>query len=458
MILQLKGIIKIILNRFGIESSRTLNIFYHLFWSILYKLGGIIASFLMVSIALECLDSSTYGVWLTMSSFIGWFSLFDIGLGNGLRNKFAFAKSGGDIKTLQSYVSTSYFALACICLLLILLFLGFNSFVDWSVFFNSDVRLKEQLSVLVPLIFILFVLQMLLKLIVVIYLADEKHSIENKVNFFIQFISLGALFGLNALNLSSLFSFGILISIVPVIVLFSTNFYSFRTVYAAIVPRWKHFDKAVLKDTFNLSFSFFIVQIAATVLFATDSYIIAKMMGPEYVVAYTAAFKYFSIVTIAYTTLLAPYWSAFSMAYFKGDFHWIRDNVKKIQRFWFLIPLILGVMIMLADKFYSVWLGDKVIVPFSLTLSMSLFVAMLTFNMIYVNFINGVGKVRLQMITSVITIFLNIPLCIFFVGYLKWGLAGVVLASCFSLGYSILLRPMQYKRIINNSAHGIWGR
>jgi len=146
------------------------------------------------------------------------------------------------------------------------------------------------------------------------------------------------------------------------------------------------------------------------------------------------------------------------MAYFKGDFHWIRDNVKKIQRFWFLIPLILGVMIMLADKFYAVWLGDKVIVPFSLTLSMALFVAMLTFNMIYVNFINGVGKMRLQMITSVITMVLNIPLCIFFVGYLKWGLAGVILASCFSLGYSILLRPMQYKRIINNSAHGIWGR
>jgi hypothetical protein len=30
-----------------------------------------------------------YEIWLTLSSIVGWFSFFDVGLGHGLRNKFA---------------------------------------------------------------------------------------------------------------------------------------------------------------------------------------------------------------------------------------------------------------------------------------------------------------------------------------------------------------------------------
>jgi len=53
---------------------------------------------------------------------------------------------------------------------------------------------------------------------------------------------------------------------------------------------------------------------------------------------------------------------------------------------------------------------------------------------------------------------INIPLSILFGKYLGWGSTGVVLATCFSLGYSVILRPIQYHKLINNTATGIWNK
>jgi hypothetical protein len=49
-----------------------------------------------------------YGSWLTLRSIILWFAFFDIGLGNGLRNKFTEAKAPGNLERTRIYISTAY--------------------------------------------------------------------------------------------------------------------------------------------------------------------------------------------------------------------------------------------------------------------------------------------------------------------------------------------------------------
>jgi len=104
-----------VLDYFGIESSRSKNITKHVLLSVIYKGGHIISTFLLVPLTIEFLDTENYGVWLTLSSFIAWFSFFDIGLGNGLRNKFAEAKTRNDLELARGYVSTAYFTIGSIC-------------------------------------------------------------------------------------------------------------------------------------------------------------------------------------------------------------------------------------------------------------------------------------------------------------------------------------------------------
>ncbi|MDE5975352.1 MAG: hypothetical protein K2G69_02250, partial [Muribaculaceae bacterium] len=50
---------------------------------------SILTSFLLVPLTLGYLRPVEYGIWMTLSSILVWINYFDIGLGNGLRNKLA---------------------------------------------------------------------------------------------------------------------------------------------------------------------------------------------------------------------------------------------------------------------------------------------------------------------------------------------------------------------------------
>ena len=444
--------------KLGIESERTKNIVKHISWSFLYRIGSVIANFILVPLTINYLNSEKYGVWLTLSSFIAWFSIFDIGLGNGLRNKFAEAKALGNNQKAQAMVSTAYYTIGSISLGIFVVFLFLNTYINWTNVFNTSNLLEPELSKLLPIIFSFFALQLVVKLITSIYQADQHHSIQIKIEFFGQLLSLLAIWLITKTTHSSLLIFGTLFSALPVLLLSGLNIFAFRTRFKDFRPRFSLWKKEYLREITGLGFRFFIVQIAALVLFSTDNFIISKLFGPEEVVPYNIAFKYFSIVIMAYTIIITPFWSSFTEAYAKKDYNWIRKSVKNIQKIWMLIPIALGVMIILSNPFYKFWVGDKVEIPMILSISMSIFVALITFNMIYSNFINGVGKIQVQLITSIISMVINIPLSIFFAKYLGWGTSGVILATCFSLLYSVILRPIQYFKLINNTAKGIWNK
>jgi O-antigen/teichoic acid export membrane protein len=454
----LKGAIHKIFGKVGIKSVRTKNIAKHIGWSLFYKIGSIIANFMLVPLTINYLDTENYGIWLTLTSFISWFSFFDIGLGNGLRNKFAEAKALGNYKDAQAFVSTAYFTIGVISIVLVIAFFLVNPFIDWAQLFNANASLQGELSLLLPIIFAFFGLQLVVKLITSIYQANQNHSIQGKIQFFGQALSLLTIWGLTKTDQSSLLIFGSIFSALPVLILVGLNFFAFKTTFKAFKPKFSLWQKKYLKEITGLGFKFFVVQIAALILFSTDNFIISKLFGPEEVVPYNVAFKYFSIVTMAYTIIITPYWSSFTEAYAKKDFEWIKKSVSNIQKLWMLIPVGLIGMVFLADWFYEFWVGDKVTVPFSLSLSIALYITLLSYNMIYSNFINGVGKISINLIFSIISMIINIPLSIYFGKYLDWGPTGVILATCFCLLYALPFLPIQYNKIINGKAHGIWNK
>lgn len=439
-------------------SVRNKNILKHISWSFIYRGLSVIISFLIVSLTLEILDEKKYGVWLVISSFISWFSVFDIGLGNGLRNKLTEALAQNNKIYAQSLVSTAYIAVSTISILLLILFSIVNFFIDWSIFFNAGSSLSKDLSILMPLVFIFFCFQLILKLITSIFLANQIHSIQIKIHFFSQFISLIAIWILSKLEFNSLIIVGTILSFFPVLILILINFFAFRKKFIFLKPKISLFNKKYLNETTNLGFKFFIVQIAAMILYTSDNFIITRYLSPEEVVPYNISFKFFSTLTIMFTLIVTPFWSTFTDAYVKNEFDFIKKSIAKVQKTWILVPIILIVMIYFSNDFYVLWLGDKIDVPIHLSILMAIYVLMSSFVMIYVSFLNGVGKIKLQLFTSILSILINIPLSIYFINYLKLGSSGVILATCFCLLYSVVLRPIQCYKIINNTAKGIWNK
>lgn len=79
-------------------------------------------------------------------------------------------------------------------------------------------------------------------------------------------------------------------------------------------------------------------------------------------------------------------------------------------------------------------------------------------NNIFAYFINGVGKIKLQLVTAVISSIINIPLSIFLGRNMGMGINGVIAATIICLLLGTFLHPVQYYKIVTGKAKGIWNQ
>ena len=128
--------------------ARTLRAKKNIAASFFIKGLGIAVGLMLVPLTINYLDPTRYGIWITLSSIIGWFGFFDIGLGHGLRNKFAEALAIGKHELARAYVSTTYAILSIIIGGVLLLFYFVNPFLNWNIILNAeqDIVLQKELS------------------------------------------------------------------------------------------------------------------------------------------------------------------------------------------------------------------------------------------------------------------------------------------------------------------------
>jgi O-antigen/teichoic acid export membrane protein len=213
-----------------------------------------------------------------------------------------------------------------------------------------------------------------------------------------------------------------------------------------------------VKDILGIGLNFFIIQIAAIILFSTDNIIITQLFGPKEVTPYNIAFKYFSIVTMGFSIIVIPYWSAITEAYTKKDFLWIKKSMNTLLKLSIIFSLGAIVLIIFSNEFYFFWVGDLIQVPFTLSLFMGIYVIIGAFGRPFNHFVNGTGKIKIQLCFAVFGAVMNIPLSIYFAKYLDFGSSGVILATIVCEFIGLVILPVQYNKIINNKAHGIWNK
>ena len=97
-------------------------------------------------------------------------------------------------------------------------------------------------------------------------------------------------------------------------------------------------------------------------------------------------------------------------------------------------------------------------IPFLLSASTGIYVVVLMWCTMYVNFINGVGKIRLRLWGAVTTALLVIPLEVVFAKFFAMGTAGVSLGMALSLLPWCFVWPAQVRKILRGTARGIWNK
>jgi O-antigen/teichoic acid export membrane protein len=442
----------------GIKNShsRSKNITKNVVVSFLLKGISIGISLLMVPMTLNYLDQERYGLWLTMSSIIGWFSLFDIGLGNGFRNKFAEALAVQDVPLARTYVSTTFALLSIIIGVVLGVFLVINPFLNWSAILNTQAESQRNLSWLALIIFTFFALQFIFKLTTSVLLAAQKSSLVDLIGVSGSLLSLVIVYLLIHIGERSLLFLGLTLSSCPVLVLIGAYFVVFNGRYQQYKPSIKYIDLKQSKSLMGLGVMFFIPQICSLIVFSTSNVIIAQLFTPAEVTVYNIAFKYFSVITLFFQIITTPFWSAFTEAFVKQDNIWIKNAVYKLILFWGIFCLGTILMILLSNFAFHLWVDDQIHIPIQITVGLGIYVCIFNWNNIFYTFNVALSKVFLQVWLSMIAGIVFIPAAILLSQ--RIGLIGIPLAMGLSIFPGSFISPIQYKKVINVKAQGIWNR
>jgi len=445
-------------NYFSIGHERSIKAKKNIFLLFITKGLSVIISLLLVPIVLHYLDTAKYGIWLTLTSIISWIYFFDIGLGNGLRNKFAEARAIGNIELARSYVSTTYAILTLVICSVFILFIIINFSLDWVKILNAPVYLKREINLLVIITFSFFCLGFITKLLDTILVADQRPGISSIISLIGNLLSLVLIYLLTKFTSGSLILAGTVLSASAVFIYLISAVYFFAKDYKDIRPSIKTIDWKLAPELMGLGIKFFVIQISVLVIFTTSNLIITQLFGPSQVTVYNISYKYFGVIPMVFGIIAAPFWSAYTEAYTKNDFEWIKKMTYKLLRVWLIFALAVIIMILFSKNIYALWVGSEIHIPLSLSIFMGVFVLILTYDSIFISFINGIGKVKLQLYLSVISAISLIPFAILFGKILNFGLTGVIIAICVVLAPSPVLVTIQYLKIINKTAKGIWNK
>ncbi|MCU0473448.1 MAG: MATE family efflux transporter [Bacteroidales bacterium] len=421
------------------------------------KSCSIVISMILVPLTINYINPSRYGIWLTLSSIVAWFSFFDIGLTQGLRNKFAEAKAVGDDAIAQAYVSTTYAILCIIFFSVWLIFLIINPYLNWNKILNISEVGQSEISFLVIIVFTYFCLSFVFRMICTILTADQQPAKASFIDLLGQLISLIIVFILVKTTEGSLIRLGYALCISPLLVLIFSHIILFNGKYKQYRPAIFKVNFKYAKGLFNLGLIFFVIQIAGVVQYQTANIIIAQNFSTVDVTLYNIVYKYFGALNMVFVIFLTPFWSASTEAYIKNDISWIKNGIKKYNQFNLLLVLIGTIMLISSGTVYRLWLGEgKVDIPFSLSFWGFLFFNILIFGSKYVYFLNSINALRIQFLACLISPFLYVAFAIILVKYYEMGVYSLFIASILANFNGFILAPIQYYQVINKNKNGIW--
>lgn len=419
---------------------------------------SVLTSFMLVPLTIDYVSASEYGIWLTISSIVGWFALVDIGLGSGLRNKLAESLAKNDILLAKKYVSTTYFSLGIFVAGVFSILLIVCQFIDWSAVLNQPASMQALLTKTMFVVIAFFAIRLVVQLIGVVLTAHLLPAFATAINTFSNILVLLIIYVLSKSIPGDLYLLAFVLSVVPIAVYVLVSVVLFLGRFRTISPSWEYFEKDEIKSLLHLGFSFFFIKISMIILFQTSNILIIRFFSNEDVVVYNIAYKLFSASFMLFEILVQPYWTAFTDAWVKKDIEWIQNSMRQLLKIWRFISLCCVLVLIFTPFIYRIWIGDAVQIPFILSASMCLYFICRCYGGTYNVFINGTGKVKLQSIALLVVVILYIPMVYLLAKVFNMGLISIPIALVFTDFYSLFIAKMQYKRLIQNRTTGIWNK
>lgn len=360
-------------------------------------------------------DDSTFGVWLVIISVLLWILTFDLGLGNGLKNKLIEAKQKGETDKVKTLISSTYFSTAVISGIFFLIGVVLTLFLDFNTLFNIAPEILSGWDLKIVVLIVLFgvCVEFLLKNVLYILQALQKTALSSSLMLISNVIILSFVTVFSSIGINNKFLIlAIVYSVSVNLPLLVTNIIVFRKTMKGNAPSLKKFNFNIAKQVMKLGVLFFALQLVTLFIWSFNEIIISNLYGTAAVADYTKYYKLFGFMGgILGTVIQYPIWTAVSKAYVEKNARLIKKMHLYCILFaalFFLINVILGLFL---QSIFDIWLGEHTIVvqPYVVWVFI-IYSAVHLFAQATVIICNAIEALKYLLIVNIIGAILKIPL------------------------------------------------
>jgi O-antigen/teichoic acid export membrane protein len=398
------------------------------FTGLIARASSMLMTIVSVPLTLNYLGPERFGLWMTVTSVVSMLSFADFGIGSGLLTVVAEASGRDDQIAIRRYVSSGFAILILIAVcILAAFFLCIFPAVDWAHVFNVySPAARADAGPAIAVLVACFAGSVASLIVPRAQLALQQGFVNNLWVTISLFVSLAGIWavaaahGSVALLIVAMLGTPVVAATVNGIIFFQRN-KQYR-------PSWTLVNAAAMKRILSTGLMFVVLQLGASISFASDKLIIARVLGAEAVAAYSVYERVFGVGSNLMLVMLLPIWPAYAEAWARKDTAWVKKTLKRSLALSVGISTAFGVaIVLLGPLIVSLWTRKDVPVQPIVLHSLAIWCVVLCTQNALAMLLNGLHVIRVQVISSIVVACLAIPLKFLLVH--KLGPAGAVLAS-----------------------------
>lgn len=400
------------------------------------------------------LGADRFGLLSLAWLVVGYFALFDLGIGPATTKFVAEFLGKGEVAKLPRLVWTAVVSQSCLgCAAAILLAVATPALVDRLLRIPPNLRSEAlwvflTLAVSLPVAFATGSLAGVLS-------AWQRFDLLNAVN--IPFSCLGYALPCAALALGFGLRAGVFLLVLARLAAFLATLRLCVRVHPALIRHFG-FDRSLIRPL--LSFGGWVAVSGAVgpVLVYFERFLIGGLISVAAIGFYTPPYMISSKLGVLPSSLVATLFPAFSASAARGDREWIRSALVRSLKFLVLLvgPATL-VMIFFARPVLTLWLGATFAVQGTLVLQiLAAGVLLNSLALVPYHLLQGVGRPDLTAKFHLLELPLHIGLTWFLL--LRFGLPGAALAWTIRVGLDLVLLIIAACRITQTSPRTLAGR
>jgi O-antigen/teichoic acid export membrane protein len=392
-------------------------------------------TFVIVPVVLNDLGHERYGVFATITAMAGLVGWADLGLGNGLLSEVAAAQGQDDSDSTARAVSTAFFALLGLAVVLGVLFLAIYPFVPWESIFNVSGDAASGVGEAAAAFAVGVLLALPLGVVQRAEIGMQEMFIANAWQVFGRLLALVGVVVAVAVD-ASLPYLVLAVAVAPALALAGNGGELFYRRRPWLRPSLKRVDRDVAGALLRIGSLFFVLSIAIAVAYESDALVLTQILGPTAVTTYSVTMRVFLVVPAFAGFVLTPLWPAYGEAISRGDTSWVRQTLRRAVKGGLLLSISgAGLLALVARPFIDVWAGFRP--PYLLIVAAAIWVVVMTLGAVLAMFLNGARVIRAQIVLALGMMIANLGLSIAFTYWV--GVSGVIWGSITAEGAAVVI-------------------